>query len=212
MIMRKARRSNRNSLDSPREKYGLKKDALNKAHPRISEHPFDSERKLMSTLNIEGKGYRVHTKGAIDNLLEICTQVLINGQVVPLTFEMKQKYLAVTEKMSQQALRVLATAYKDTETPIEPCEMEKDLTFLGLVGMIDPPRLEVRDSIQKARRAGVTPVMITGDHKITAFAIAKDLGIAETIEQCITGAELDMLSDEEFAQQVNNYRVLQSFS
>lgn len=188
-------------------KYGLKKDALNKAHPRISEHPFDSERKLMSTLNIEGKGYRVHTKGAIDNLLEICTQVLINGQVVPLTFEMKQKYLAVTEKMSQQALRVLATAYKDTETPIEPCEMEKDLTFLGLVGMIDPPRLEVRDSIQKARRAGVTPVMITGDHKITAFAIAKDLGIAETIEQCITGAELDMLSDEEFAQQVNNYRV-----
>ena len=98
------------------EKYGLKKDALNKAHPRISEVPFDSERKLMSTLNIEGKGYRVHTKGAIDNLLEICTQVLINGQVVPLTFEMKQKYLAVTEKMSQQALRVLATAYKDTET------------------------------------------------------------------------------------------------
>lgn len=189
------------------EKYGLSKNALNEVHHRVSENPFDSTRKLMSTLNIEGKDYRVHTKGAIDNLLKICTKALVDGKVVPLTSEMKDQYLNITDQMSQQALRVLATAIKDTDQIIEPEEMEKDLILLGLVGMIDPPRLEVKDSIQEAKRAGVTPVMITGDHKVTAFAIAKELGIAESIEQSITGSELDKLSDEEFAKKVNNYRV-----
>ena len=117
-------------------KYNLTKDALNKEHKRVSEFPFDSDRKLMSTLNIEGKGYRVNTKGAIDNLLQICNTVLVEGNIVPLTDDIKQKFLKVTEEMSDSALRVLGAAYKDTEEIIEPGEMEKDLTLVGLVGMM----------------------------------------------------------------------------
>jgi Ca2+-transporting ATPase len=188
-------------------KYNLTKDALNKEHKRISEFPFDSDRKLMSTLNIEGKGYRVNTKGAIDNLLQICNTVLVEGNIVPLTDDIKQKFLKVTEEMSDSALRVLGAAYKDTEEIIEPGEMEKDLTLVGLVGMIDPPRLEVKDSIREAKNAGIIPIMITGDHKNTAVAIAKELDIAESIDQSITGTEIDQMSDEEFSRRINDYRV-----
>ncbi|MDI9489691.1 MAG: cation-translocating P-type ATPase [Bacillota bacterium] len=188
-------------------KYNLTKDALNKEHKRVSEFPFDSDRKLMSTLNIEGKGYRVNTKGAIDNLLQICNTVLVEGNIVPLTDDIKQKFLKVTEEMSDSALRVLGAAYKDTEEIIEPGEMEKDLTLVGLVGMIDPPRLEVKDSIREAKNAGIIPIMITGDHKNTAVAIAKELDIAESIDQSITGTEIDQMSDEEFSRRINDYRV-----
>lgn len=188
-------------------KYNLTKNALNKDHQRVSEFPFDSDRKLMSTLNIEGKGYRVNTKGAIDNLLQICTTALVDGKVVPLTEEMKENYLKVTEEMSDSALRVLGAAYKDVSKIIDPEEMEKDLTLIGLVGMIDPPRLEVKDSIREAKNAGITPIMITGDHKNTAVAIAKELDIADNIEQSITGAEIDDMSDEEFAKRINDYKV-----
>ncbi len=180
---------------------------LNKEHKRVSEFPFDSDRKLMSTLNIEGKGYRVNTKGAIDNLLQICNTVLVEGNIVPLTDDIKQKFLKVTEEMSDSALRVLGAAYKDTEEIIEPGEMEKDLTLVGLVGMIDPPRLEVKDSIREAKNAGIIPIMITGDHKNTAVAIAKELDIAESIDQSITGTEIDQMSDEEFSRRINDYRV-----
>ncbi len=189
------------------DKYGLGRSDLNSKHKRVSENPFDSDRKLMSTLNVEGNGYRVHTKGAIDHILKLSTTALVNGQVVPLTPELKADYLKITEDMSDNALRVLGVAYKNTTAVISPEEMEKDLTIIGLVGMIDPPRLEVKASISEAKRAGIRPIMITGDHKNTAVAIAKELGIAESIEQSLTGAEIDDLSEEAFAANINNYRV-----
>jgi len=188
-------------------RYNLTKPSLNAAHKRVGERPFDSDRKLMSTLNVEGGGYRVHTKGAIDNILKICSSALVNGKVVPLTAELKGKLLSITEEMSDNALRVLGAAYKDTDSVIDPEDMEKDLTVIGLVGMIDPPRLEVRDSIRHAKSAGITPIMITGDHKNTAVAIAKELGIAKSINQSVTGAEIDDMTDAEFADEIDNFRV-----
>ncbi|MCM0758620.1 calcium-translocating P-type ATPase, PMCA-type [Sporomusa sphaeroides DSM 2875] len=189
------------------DKYDLSRQRLHTEYKRVGEKPFDSDRKLMSTLNQEGTGYRVHTKGAIDNILKIAKNALVNGQVVPLTAEMKANYLQVAEAMSDDALRVLGAAYKDTDRVIDPEEMEQDLTVLGIVGMIDPPRLEVKDSIAQAKSAGITPVMITGDHRNTAAAIAKELGIASALEQSITGTEIDALSEEEFAGKINSYRV-----
>jgi len=189
------------------DKYGLRKRDLNSKYRRVAEKPFDSDRKLMSTLNEEGGGYRVHTKGAIDNILKISTHVLLDGKVQPLTEDMKATFLQVAEEMSDDALRILGAAYKDTKEIITPEEMECDLTVIGFVGMIDPPRLEVKDSIKEAKTAGITPVMITGDHKNTAVAIARELGIAESIKQSLTGSEIDELSDEEFSGRINDYRV-----
>lgn len=189
------------------DKYNLARKTLHAEYKRVGENPFDSDRKLMSTLNKEENTYRVHIKGAIDNILMLAKYALVNGQIVPLTKEMKATYLQIAEEMSDSALRVLGTAFKNTDTVISPAEMEQDLTVIGLVGMIDPPRLEVKDSITKAKNAGITPVMITGDHKNTAVAIAKELGIATSLEQSITGTELDELSEEEFVSRINQYRV-----
>lgn len=189
------------------DRYNLERRTLHSEYKRVGEKPFDSDRKLMSTLNEEEVGYRVHTKGAIDNILKISNSALVNGAIVPLTEEMKANYLKVTEEMSDSALRVLGAAFRNVDSIIDADEMEKDLTVIGLVGMIDPPRLEVKDSITEARRAGITSIMITGDHKNTAFAIAKELGIADSINQSITGSEIDDLSDEEFSNRINNYRV-----
>lgn len=189
------------------DRYNLSKRTLNSEYKRVGEKPFDSDRKLMSTLNEEEVGYRVHTKGAIDNILDLSTKALFQGKVVPLTEEMKANYLLITEEMSDDALRVLGVAYKASDRILAPEEMENDLIVVGIVGMIDPPRLEVKDSIRVARIAGITPVMITGDHKNTAFAIAKQLGVAESIEQTLTGAEIDEFTDVEFSKKVNNFRV-----
>ena len=189
------------------EKYNLLKADLNEKHKRISENPFDSDRKLMSTLNQEANGYRIHTKGAIDHILMLSATALVNGQLVPLTEELKKDYLKKAEEMSDSALRVLGVAFKDTDRVIAPGEMEQNLTVIGIVGMIDPPRLEVKASIQEAKTAGITPVMITGDHKNTAFAIAKELGIAESIDQSITGAQIDELAEDVFEKEINHYRV-----
>jgi Ca2+-transporting ATPase len=189
------------------DKFNLPRNELHEKYQRVSENPFDSDRKLMSTLNVESSHYRVHTKGAIDNILKISSSALVNGQVVPLTDSLKAEFHKITEEMSDNALRVLGVAYKDTEEVLAPGDMEKDLTVLGLVGMIDPPRLEVKDSIQEAKTAGITPIMITGDHKNTAVAIAKELGIAQSIDQSITGAEIDEISEDIFADQINKYRV-----
>jgi Ca2+-transporting ATPase len=189
------------------EKYNMTKAELNEKYTRVSEYPFDSERKLMSTLNKEGDGYRIHTKGAIDNILKISTSALVNGKIVPLTDELKADFLRITEEMSDAALRVLGVAYRDTSSIVAPEEMEKDLTIIGLVGMIDPPRLEVKASIAEAKQAGIRPIMITGDHKNTAVAIAKELGIADFIHQSITGAEIDEMSEAVFAEKISDYRV-----
>ena len=186
---------------------GIDRKKLNEKNKRVGELAFESDRKLMSTLAEEDGRLRVFTKGAIDSLINKCTHVLENGQVVPLTEGHKKQYAETTENMSAQALRTLAAAYKPVDSVIDPSEMEKDLILLGLLGMIDPPREEVKRSIQKAKGAGITTIMITGDHKNTAFAIAKELGIAESINQSITGEDIDHYSEEEFINSIHNYRV-----
>ena len=190
------------------DRFNLEKNTLNTKYKRVSENPFDSDRKLMSTLNEETDGkYRVHTKGAIDNILLRADKILLDGKIVALTEEMKEKILKVATEMSDDALRVLGVAFKDVDTVIAPEEMEKELVVVGIVGMIDPPRTEVKDSITEAKNAGITPIMITGDHKNTAVAIAKELGIATDISQSLTGAEIDELSDKEFSENIGKYKV-----
>ena len=189
------------------DKFNLEKNTLNAEYKRVGENPFDSDRKLMSTLNEEGNKFRVHTKGAIDNILMRSNRILVNGEILPITDEAKAKILKVAENMSDDALRVLGVAFKDVNTEIATEEMEKDLVVVGIVGMIDPPRIEVKGSIEEAKRAGITPIMITGDHKNTAVAIAKELGIAKDISQSLTGSEIDSIPDEKFAKEINNYRV-----
>ena len=174
---------------------------------RAGEYSFDSDRKLMSTLNEENGTFTVYTKGAIGNLIKICTHVLEKGIVIPITEAHRQQYHNATDGMSNNALRTLGAAYKQVDAAIEAAEMEKDLVLVGLVGMIDPPRPEVKESILKAKQAGITTIMITGDHKNTAFAIASELGIAENIDQAITGQDMEDFSEAEFAEKAVNYRV-----
>lgn len=195
-------------LESP-FKLNILKEKLEKEFKRIDEIPFDSDRKLMTTVNlVDNKKARVFTKGALDSILSICNKISINGKLLDFTKEYKAKVLENSNIMSDKALRVLAFAYKDiSKENIVLDSLEKDLVFIGMVGMIDPPRLEVKDSIKLCKSAGITPVMITGDHKNTAFAIANELGIAEGISQAITGHEIDKFKEEEFNEKIINYRV-----
>lgn len=190
-------------------KLNILKEKLEKEFKRIDEIPFDSDRKLMTTVNlVDDKKARVFTKGALDSILSICNKISINGKLVDFSKEYKAKVLENSNIMSDKALRVLAFAYKDiSKENIVLDSLEKDLVFIGMVGMIDPPRLEVKDSIKLCKSAGITPVMITGDHKNTAFAIANELGIAEDISQAITGHEIDKFKEEEFNEKIINYRV-----
>ncbi|PWX44718.1 ATPase [Clostridium perfringens] len=190
-------------------KLNILKEKLEKEFKRIDEIPFDSDRKLMTTVNlVDDKKARVFTKGALDSILSICNKISVNGKLLDFTKEYKAKVLENSNIMSDKALRVLAFAYKDiSKENIVLDSLEKDLVFIGMVGMIDPPRLEVKDSIKLCKSAGITPVMITGDHKNTAFAIANELGIAEDISQAITGHEIDKFKEEEFNEKIINYRV-----
>ncbi|HZJ75482.1 MAG TPA: cation-translocating P-type ATPase [Clostridia bacterium] len=189
-----------------------KNDLMLKA-PRIGEVPFDSARKMMSTVHSYGgeTGELIqYTKGAPDEVIELCSHAAIDGEIVPLTKEIKEKILAENKRMAGKALRVLAGACKNYDfapKSYEPKVLENDLTFLGLVGMIDPVRPEVKDAIIECRDAGITPIMITGDHKDTAAAIALELGIIESSDDAITGAQLSAMSDEEFNEQVGHIRV-----
>ena len=195
-------------LESP-FKLNILKEKLEKEFKRIDEIPFDSDRKLMTTVNlVDDKKARVFTKGALDSILSICNKISVNGKLLDFSKEYKAKVLENSNIMSDKALRVLAFAYKDiSKENIVLDSLEKDLVFIGMVGMIDPPRLEVKDSIKLCKSAGITPVMITGDHKNTAFAIANELGIAENISQAITGHEIDKFKEEEFNEKIINYRV-----
>ncbi|HII4419922.1 TPA: calcium-transporting P-type ATPase, PMR1-type [Clostridium perfringens] len=195
-------------LESP-FKLNILKEKLEKEFKRIDEIPFDSDRKLMTTVNlVDDKKARVFTKGALDSILSICNKISVNGKLLDFSKEYKAKVLENSNIMSDKALRVLAFAYKDiSKENIVLDSLEKDLVFIGMVGMIDPPRLEVKDSIKLCKSAGITPVMITGDHKNTAFAIANELGIAEDISQAITGHEIDKFKEEEFNEKIINYRV-----
>jgi len=186
---------------------GSDRKEINSANKRVGENTFDSDRKLMSTINQEDGTFTIYTKGAIGNLIKISTHVLENGKVIQITDAHKLLYLNAADAMSANALRTLGIAYRPVDSVVAASEMEKDLILAGLVGMIDPPRPEVKESIQKAKLAGITTIMITGDHKNTAFAIASELGIAENIDQAITGQEIDHFSEEEFTQIIGRYRV-----
>lgn len=190
-------------------KLNILKEKLEKDFKRIDEIPFDSDRKLMTTVNLVDKNKaRVFTKGALDSILSICNKISVDGKLLDFTKEYKAKVLENSNIMSDKDLRVLAFAYKDiSKENIVLDSLEKDLVFIGMVGMIDPPRLEVKDSIKLCKSAGITPVMITGDHKNTAFAIANELGIAKDISQAITGHEIDRFKEEEFNEKIINYRV-----
>ncbi|MDP3434428.1 MAG: cation-translocating P-type ATPase [Bacteroidota bacterium] len=185
----------------------IDRKTVNAENKRVDEYSFDSDRKLMSTLNENNGKFTVYTKGAIGNLIKISTHVLLNGKIVPFTDEHKLKYNNATDGMSNNALRTLGVAFKEVSSAIPATEMEKDLVLIGVVGMIDPPRLEVKESIQKAKQAGITTIMITGDHKNTAFAIAKELGIADSIEQAITGQDIEDFSETEFTKKAIGFRV-----
>ena len=183
---------------------GLTREGLESAAPRINEQAFDSGRKMMTTVHRNPDGKVVaYTKGAVDQLLRRCIGIAEKGTVRPITEEDKERILAAASGMSRQALRVLAMAVKyddDTAT-------EEDLNFVGLVGMIDPARPEAKAAVESFREAGITTIMITGDHRDTALAIAKELGIAESEDQCITGEELDAMSEEELAKRITELRV-----
>ncbi|MEG2015221.1 MAG: HAD-IC family P-type ATPase, partial [Clostridia bacterium] len=169
-----------NALVNFAYKENLPKPELKKQEPRVSEAPFDSMRKMMSTLHQKDVIVVQYTKGAPDELLKVCSFALEKGKIVPLTDKIKQEILAQNKHMADKALRVLASAYKEyptIPTDVSPEKIEKDLIFIGLVGMIDPIRPEVKDAIALCRTAGIRPVMITGDHRDTAIAIAQELGI-----------------------------------
>lgn len=189
------------------DKMGIDRSKLANETARKDELPFDSDRKLMSTILEENGKLMAFTKGAIDNLIARCTKVQHKGEPIDLTDEHKNAFKTATEKMSARALRTLAVACKPVETGIDHSAIETELTLIGMVGMIDPPRPEARKSISSARQAGVTTVMITGDHKDTAFAIARDLGIAEKKEQAVTGSELKKRREEDKSHPMTNYRV-----
>lgn len=190
---------------------GLNKNEMKESSPRIGEAPFDSMRKMMSTVHSSGEGFVQYTKGAPDVVLSRCTKCLSeNGAVIDMTDEIRAKISAQNKAMADKALRVLAAAYREyTSQPSDfaPEALENDLIFIGLTGMIDPVRPEVVASIKECKEAGIRPIMITGDHKDTAVAIAMELGIIENANQAITGSELSEMSDEEFEKRVGDFSV-----
>ena len=178
--------------------------------PRIEEIPFDSDRKLMTTVHEENDKYVVYTKGGVDELLSICNSYLLKGDIKQDLNEYKEVIRKYNMEMAKDALRVLAMGYKVLDhkpTAEDKANLESGLTYIGMIGMIDPPRLEAKDAVAKCKSAGIKTVMITGDHKITATAIAKTLGILENEDEAITGTELEEMSDEDLIKNVRKYSV-----
>lgn len=191
-------------------KLNLIKTDLDAQSPRVEEIPFDSDRKLMTTVHKVGNEYLVYTKGGVDELLAKSRKIYLGNQEVTLTDEHISYIRKVNEDMAKGALRVLAMAYQKVVKLPEHKDidaLENDLIFIGMVGMIDPARPEAKEAVEKCKTAGIKPVMITGDHKITAMAIAKDIGILEDGGEAITGAELEKMSDEDLEKNVKNYSV-----
>lgn len=179
-------------------------------YPRVAEIPFDSDRKLMTTVHKVGDKFVVYTKGGVDELLKCCTSYQKNGEIESSLDNYNQRIQDCNKKMAESALRVLACAYKVFSHPLSNEDIEKlesGLTFVGMVGMIDPPREEAKEAVKKCISAGIKTVMITGDHKITATAIAKELGILKNESEAITGAELEKMTDEELKSKVRNISV-----
>lgn len=187
----------------------LKKYEIEESFPRVGEAPFDSSRKMMSTVHKTENGFVQYTKGAPDVVLALCTTAYLDGKMVPMTDEIRQAIVDSNKAMADKALRVLCAAmrtYKEQPSN-EAEELEQELCYIGLAGMIDPVRPEVVDAIKECKMAGIRPIMITGDHKDTAVAIAKQLGIIDENHRAITGMELNALSDEELDEQIENYSV-----
>ena len=184
--------------------------SIYRENPRVEEVPFDSERKLMTTVNKKNGKYIVYTKGGVDELLKCCNSFLYKGEVRTSINNYAKWIRENNEKMAKDALRVLAFAYKELDHMPSKTEMktiESDLTFIGMVGMIDPPRIEAKKAVEKCKKAGIKTVMITGDHKITAVAIAKKLGILKDESEALTGTELEKMTDEELTKNVRKYSV-----
>jgi len=189
---------------------GFNKNTMDRIHPREYELPFDSERKLMTVVNRFDDSYKVLVKGAPDILLDRCTRVLDKGKIRNFTEADREAVLAANSNMAEKALRVLAYAYKESSTIPEGSgsnELESDLIFTGLTGMIDPPRSEAKHAIKICKKAGMKAVMITGDHRDTAYAIAKQLGMLKDESEVITGRELDDISDKQLTQRIGKYSV-----
>ena len=189
------------------EKLGLQKNKIDKQYPRVSEIQFSSERKRMTTVNKINDEKYAFSKGSTETILNHCGYFQENDKTIPLTTELKTSIIKSTDSFASQGLRVLALAYKKLEQEILPEEIEKDLVFLGLVGMIDPPRSDAIQSVRQCKDAGIRVVMITGDHQLTAESIAKDMGIFEEGTQSITGNEIDQLNSDEFEKMVHNTTV-----
>ena len=184
--------------------------SIYRENPRVEEVPFDSERKLMTTVNKKNGKYIVYTKGGVDELLKCCNSFLYKGEVRTSINNYAKWIRENNEKMAKDALRVLAFAYKELDHMPSKTEMktiESDLTFIGMVGMIDPPRIEAKKAVEKCKKAGIKTVMITGDHKVTAVAIAKKLGILKDESEALTGTELEKMTDEELTKNVRKYSV-----
>ncbi|MDI9522903.1 MAG: cation-translocating P-type ATPase [Bacteroidota bacterium] len=192
-------------------KWGIDKNEQERQYPRVGEVPFDSERKRMSTINrLDNGRYRVHVKGGLDEVLAVTTRVLQGGEAHAITPGDRAAIEAANLRMAESALRVLAVAYSDIDTLPESMEVdsvERGLTFVGLLGMIDPPRPEAIEAVEKCRTAGIRPVMITGDHKATAIAIASGIGIYREGDRAITGTDLAEMDDETLYREVENLPV-----
>ena len=187
-------------------KMGIFKDEIMKKTKVIKENPFDSERKMMSVLCEYDNGRYLFVKGAIESLLNRCTNILINGKEVKLTRELSNEIIKTNNQMAKSALRVISCSYKKFDTMTNSIS-EDNLTFIGLIGMIDPPRKEARDAIIECKVAGIIPIMITGDHKLTAQAIAEELKMISGDEIILTGDELDKMNDTQFEKIIDKVRV-----
>ena len=190
--------------------FGQNKEELYKKYPRIAEIPFDSERKMMTTIHKAGGKYRIITKGAPDVLLSKCTKYDVNNSVQTMNFSVKNRIEQENKYMADKALRVIAVSYADIDylpSKISTETIENNLVFVGLIGMIDPPREGVKEAVSTCKNAGIKTVMITGDHIATAKAIAKELNILGKNDLAITGTELDKISDKDFEKNIMKYSV-----
>mgnify|MGYP000932861382 CR=1 FL=1 len=192
---------------------GLKKNklVLDQQFPRVGEVPFDSGRKRMATINKMGEGdFRIHVKGGLDEVLAVTSHILIHGNRRPITDEDRETIRKENHRMAQSALRVLAIAYRDIDAipaEVTAATIEKELIFVGLLGMIDPARPEVMEAVKKCRTAGIRPVMITGDHKVTAVAIASEIGIYREKDKAVTGTDLEAITQDNLERSVKDYSV-----
>ena len=193
------------------EKWGIVQEDLEEKHPRIEEIPFDSDRKMMTTFHNIEENYKSMTKGAPDIIISNSSKILLNGEIVDFTEELKKKAMDENKNLAKQALRVMAYAFREFDSikneELTSENIEREMVFVGLTGMIDPPRPEAKKAVSECRSSGIDVIMITGDYLETAFAIARDLGIADSKDQAIEGKELNNMSDEEIRKIAKEKRV-----